>query len=565
MAFFSTIAPPNLNNPWSRFLLDIVRAQVDRIRPETPPRIDPRRHNFILEQARLFQKRVMTLSGLYAVTGETPHLETAWALCEDCLGWPDWYWKGHGPEFDLATGELAMALAFVDETLGDGLDPARRTRLREAIRVRILEPYLNLTRENPGTAVWWYRAGMNWNTVCNGGAWTAATLFREEDPDLYRKVKTVAWAGLETFTGRGVLPDGSSPESIGYWMYGVSYWLYALLRFEAVESGKRPEFDRTCLNRGILFPFDFSPRGTSIGFGDANQFKPEGILMHLAARTGHGRLTTLLKDRLRTQLEDEIRRGEDPITECRPDAILALLATPAEEERSETPPPALTVYPDVGWSVFRVGDLSLSFRAGTTDAPHSMRDLLSVNLAKAGVRLLESVENWPYQVGWFSHNPRPDGRHPSREMFFEDRTDSKSTLLPGSMGQCRRTATVWKREGDAVRADATEAYPVHVVEASRKITVNPDGFVLEDTLATTGAATQQIRFLTLGEWTPEGPGAYRLTTGGASCLFSFTADAPLAFLIDTVHPSIPGKVPLHILRVFNKEVATKVVIRTRIQ
>ena len=161
----------------------------------SPPRVATSRHNWILEQSRILQKYVITLAGWYHHTGDTVAAERAWFFIEDALNWEHWYWvDSKAGAYDLTTGEMGVTLAHAAQWLQPVLSGAQTAQLREALRARIIRPYLECVERG----AWWHTIpGSNWNPVTNGGACCAAMALNDPSDAQCAHTVTIALDGIE--------------------------------------------------------------------------------------------------------------------------------------------------------------------------------------------------------------------------------------------------------------------------------------------------------------------------------------------------------------------------------
>jgi hypothetical protein len=524
------------------------------------PRVDSSRHVSLLEQIRVLNKMILTLAGWYRISHDTRFAEHAWFLLQEGLQWKEWNF-GH-EKFDLSTGEMAMLLTYALDWLEPFLSPAQYEQVRAIARVRIFQNYLQACPAEPAPRVWWYQVTTNWNSVCNGGAYCLASLLRDA-PEAAEVMERSA-AGLQFYID--ALPeDGACVEGIGYWQYGMLYLAHTLFRMEAVSGQKHPAFTKPALRAGLIFPFDFSPQDAQIGFGDSNFFVAAGFLFAVAARTEQPAIVRLLNERIQQRLRRRPVEEFDPFQEYGPDEIFGLLWA-APSSGPSPAPAALTVYPSVGWSVFRAQDLTLSFRAGDSSVPHAMRDLCSVNLARNGVVLFDYVENWPYPLGWFNQygSELKPGRHLSRPLFPEDNTGVKNSLLINGIGQWQRGPSDWGWEKEAVWCDATAFYPWFVQRLRRRVSLEPEGFQLTDEFVCSTESWPEIRFHTRGTFRQEN-GEWIVEHNGQSARLRFSAETELHFVSTEFTPSVGIRPKWQVLRIMSRQAVPQATLITVIR
>ncbi|MEM7033280.1 MAG: heparinase II/III family protein [Chloroflexota bacterium] len=544
-------ARTNLDKPpWSGYYQALSKL-ANLLLEAAPPRIDEHTLGHILIQARLFSRRVVSLSGYFRLTDDIRYAQKAWDFIEDALTWPQWYVTNpHSNGFNLATGEIAVSLALTLTFLEDWLSPHKRQTLVSQIKTRIIQPYLQMCAPpTPDIApVNWYRRTNNWNAVCNGGMLVLALTLADEDEQAAKAIP-VALKGLQYLIDT-LHHDGSSKEGIGYWQYGTSYLAYALLSYEKKTDQTHPILASEALTTGLHFPFDFSPNGIGLSFGDGNRLTSNlGALLPLAQRVNQPKIIAEVNNRF---LQSKAFIHPSPSDEHgRFTELLGVLFT-SPVDIAARPKPAFQIYKDNGWALFRRNDITLSFRSGNTDVPHAHRDLNSIQVARGDVRLLENLGNMPYTAGWFS-----PGEH-----YFEKHTVSKNSMLINGVGQLTRTNANWGHEAGKMWSDAANAYFDFVTVVRREVSIQPQAIQIEDFFETTETAWHEIRFISFGEFTEHQEGRWTISRNNTQLHLSIKADRPLHFVSCNAVPSIGVKSMANLLRVISKEAGQKIKITT---
>ena len=528
--------------PWSGYhqaLTNLVNLLLDG----DPPRVHKNTQEAILIQARLFNRAVVSLAGYYRLTNDPKYAEKAWDFIEDSFTWPQWYVTNpYSRVFDLATGEIALSLGLTLTLLKAWFPPQERHILIATILERIVQPYLQLCgpEADHNDSANWYTRTNNWNAVCNGGMLVLA-LTLEDEQEQAAKAVPIALEGLQYFLDT-LHPDGSSEEGIGYWQYGISYLTYALLAYEAKTGRTHPAFDSTTLTSGLCFPFDFSPNGIGLSFGDGNRLTSNlGALLPLAQRTGQPNIIAEVNDRFFRSKE---AKNPNPAQEHRRfSELLGLLYTSPVDAASYRKP-AVQIFPDNGWALFRREDITLSFRSGNTDVPHAHRDLNSIQVAKGDVRLIENLENRPYTAGWFG----PIGKH-----YFEDQTGSKSAMLINGVGQLIRAKANWGYTLEKIWSDAAIAYFDFAKTVSREISHHADGIQIDDLFQTDEVAWHEIRFISFGQFIQQQTMKWIIRRNEVDLHLVFEADQLLHFVVCDAVPSIGVRPMARMLRIIGKD------------
>ncbi len=204
---------------------------------------------------------------------------------------------------DLFAAETGASLAEAIYLLADQLDPEVVQRARQEIDRRIFRPYLAYGRK-----FWWHRGDLNWNAVCNGAV--GLTFMRlEHDPHRLAGAIALVLEGFEAYTATGFEADGGSLEGIGYWDYGLMYYValaevlyeHSGGQFDLLSSERMKEIARYPLAIALA-------PGKYFSFADADEratLQP-GITQRLADRTGVSELAGLI-----IPSDDQAQRGSN--------------------------------------------------------------------------------------------------------------------------------------------------------------------------------------------------------------------------------------------------------------
>lgn len=192
---------------------------------------------------------------------------------------------------DLFAAETGAQLAETIHLIGDRLAPEVRQRVRQEVARHIFKPYLAYARKH-----WWYQGALNWNGVCNG-ACALAFLYLEDDLETRTEALMLALEGFEAYIATGFEADGGSIEGVGYWNYGLMYYVIVAELLRQMSGGAFDLLSQPRLRDIAAYPVGMalSP-GLYANFGDATEdlIVASGIVQRLSERTGVEKLRTLL-------------------------------------------------------------------------------------------------------------------------------------------------------------------------------------------------------------------------------------------------------------------------------
>lgn len=192
---------------------------------------------------------------------------------------------------DLFCAETGAALAETVYLIGDQLAPEVVQRVRQEVERRIFKPYLAYGRKH-----WWYKGPLNWNGVCNGSI-GMAFMRLERDPRTLNEAIAQVLEGFEAYLATGFEADGGSIEGIGYWGYGLMYYVTLAELLREQTGGKIDLLANPHMVDIARYPLVVAlSRGTYVNFGDAVEQTalPLGVVQRISERTQVSELRGLL-------------------------------------------------------------------------------------------------------------------------------------------------------------------------------------------------------------------------------------------------------------------------------
>jgi len=258
-----------------------------------------------------FEKRAMlTRAVVELILGEESRIDLVqdllWSICEE-TSWVLPAHEDHGPSLwqggintsltrepdfiDLFAAETGASLAETLYFLEDRLAPEVAQRVRQEVERHIFHPYLAY-----GRRFWWHRGDLNWNAVCNGAV-GLAFLRLERDPCRLAEALALVLEGLNAYVETGFEADGGSLEGIGYWNYGLLYYVTLAELLNERSGGELDLLSDPRLRDIARYPLAIAlGPGKYFNFADAadeDALQP-GIVQRLAKRTGIADLVGLI-------------------------------------------------------------------------------------------------------------------------------------------------------------------------------------------------------------------------------------------------------------------------------
>lgn len=363
--------------------------------------------------------------------------------------------------FDLNHGERALTLALAYDWLFDSLTKEEKALFLEVATTYIFAP--GIQHCHKGGAWWFDGAHNNWNGVCAGGLGLLCLAMYDESAEARELLPRVEHS-LDIFIRAHADNSGASEEGTGYWNYGMRYAALYLRSHEEATGHRHPLLALPFMPASLAFPFDFSPHGLDVGFGDIPGFgQPLPFHYDTARSLGCVEVIRLINARLRQNLRPvpstNTGTGLNYWNALEGATPLWLLV----HDGVDTPPPAseenvVRAIPGLDWGLLadRMPEprLYMSVRGGNAGAAHAHDDLLSFNCC-VGREIL---------VG----NPKPSKYLPTtftkrRGEIPDINPQFKNTILINGVGIYHGTKTdsvevVETPGGKGIRMVATTAF-----------------------------------------------------------------------------------------------------------
>lgn len=213
----------------------------------------------LLDKSRECLRRVFLLSYAYRTTGDSKYLARAEKELLAVAAFEDW-----NPTHFLDVAEMTMAVAIGYDWLYDQLSGPTRTRLRDAILTKGINPSLDKTYN------WFLTAEHNWNQVCNAGITFGALAIAEHEPALAGQIVSRAVGSVPKAMLHSYKPDGAYPEGFSYWGYGTSF---NVLLISALQKALGTDFGLSgsegFLKTGAFMQHLVGPTGLAHNWGDS--------------------------------------------------------------------------------------------------------------------------------------------------------------------------------------------------------------------------------------------------------------------------------------------------------
>jgi hypothetical protein len=417
-----------------------------------------------------------------------------WAICEETTWTEPWH---EGRTLCLSAASTAVTLAETLAFVGESLAAEVRHRVGRELDRRVFSPYLERAYDLDRN---W--GAMNWNSVCNSGI---AMAFLAAEPDQGRVALAVhqALRGLRRYLEEGFAPDGSTSEGVGYWRYGMSWFVLFAETLRARTSGAIDLLVEPRVRQVAAYPAKMRQVGrrfATFSDSDASPVFQSGIVARLAERSGEDTLYGLIDTEAPLNVYDAPGLLRDMLWRRAPQA---------------SPPPLDDVLLPSGGLVRLVasrgdgGQVVLMAKAGHNDEFHNHNDVGSFILHVDGEDLLVDPGAGVYNRDYFNER-----RYENPFASSYGHSVPRIAGLGQGVGAQYRGEIVadFSKASKWVRIDFPHAYPetCGLSGATRELTLHGGTILtLDDRFRfAQGAAEIEEAFVTWGDVAISGATAY---------------------------------------------------------
>jgi len=391
-----------------------------------------------------------------------------WSICEES----SWVLPAHEKDegtIDLADAETAANLAHAITLMDDALPEEVSNRVRQEIRRRIFDNFLD-----HGRGFWWNVGRNNWTGVCSG---CIGQCFLLLEPDVERQARGLALVmeQLDRFVEHAFESDGGCLEGIGYWNYGLIHYVEFAEMLRTRTAGRIDLLARDKLKAIAQYPLAVWLGGhTFASFSDAHETADVIPFLgaRLAQRTGATSLLQLAGDPIEGSVGGVLRNllwwdGNVPA----PGQVVDILLPVSGVARMVAP-----------------GDgrqLVLAAKAGHNGEPHNHNDVGSFIVCVDEEVLLCDPGSGLYNRDYFSNR--------RYENAF---ANSYGHSVPRIGGKLQTTGAdrrgTMERTGDkSLSIEFSKTYDIPELQrATRAFALEPDAVSMRDQFTFTGAGME---------------------------------------------------------------------------
>ena len=279
---------------------------------------------------------------------------------------------------DLFSAETAETLSEIIIIHKDKLDKMLIKHIKNQIKERVLNPFINEKWE-------WEEATHNWSAVCAGCIGITALILEngERQDEIIRRVEK----SLEYYLS-GFSNDGVSLEGIGYWTYGLGYYIYyKSLKNEDIEDNHIEKILAICnfpqavqISEEVFVPFSDVPPNMSL---------PSGLISYLYQKY---KINLPIVSQITSFDFDHCYRWAH---------ISRNLWWTSDEIFNNNLKDGINLFNESQWFTLRDKDVFFAIKGGSNNEPHNHNDLGSFVLAVDGDIILTDLGAGPYTAGYF--------------------------------------------------------------------------------------------------------------------------------------------------------------------
>jgi len=368
---------------------------------------------------RIVEKRVLTLAGMYRLTGDRRFASRAIAEMLAAASFPDW-----DPRHPLSTGEMTAAMGIGYDWLYPVLSHDQRDTIKVAIIDKGFGPFLQLMDHNR------FHMHNNWAQVIYGGETVGALAIAETNDDtstaLAERILGYSRPGIaavmELFA-----PDGGFEEGPVYWNYATNYNVLYLSSLDTAlgtdfGASNAPGFAET--PRYEIQAND--PLFLYANFGDAHidAYTASPQMFWLAHRF-HQPLYAVHERELEQHLQSRIDKVPDYQGSSRFEVLGLMWYASAAPPQSSASLPLVESFSRIAQAYMRTSwndpnAWYIGFKGGNNGASHAHLDLGSFVMDALGQRWAVDLGPDTYGLpGYFAHQ---------RWNYYRTQTRSHNTI-----------------------------------------------------------------------------------------------------------------------------------------
>ncbi len=301
-------------------------------------------------------------------------------------------------EVDLFSAETGQTLANIIHLNQDCLKPEVVQKVKDIVKYRLLDSFMEVPKGQ-----WrWEVFYNNWVSVCASCVGSAALFLLEDDTVKQTAIIERVCNTLPDYLV-GMHNDGTCPEGMSYFTYGMTYYVGFARQLKEYTDGKIDLMNSEKVRNIARFQHKcYLPGGNTVSFSDgerADRFRL-GLTCYLA-RTVEG---VEIPD-INAAMEFETDHCYRFMGNLQDDIwVREYLDWATEQKESEAE--WFTLLPDAQWAVWKKGQMGIAFKGGNNDEAHNHNDVGSFLLTVDGEVFLADLGCGEYTKEYFEPETR---------------------------------------------------------------------------------------------------------------------------------------------------------------
>lgn len=298
---------------------------------------------------------------------------------------------------DLFASETGQTLSQITAYLNDVLNPELVKKVKELVTDRLLDSYMEVPRGE-----WrWEKMYNNWVAVCAGSLGSMALYLLDDEPEKQQKIVERVCDTMPDYL-EGMYDDGTCPEGLSYFTYGMVYYTGFARQLEEKTRGKIRLMDQEKVRKIARFQQKcYFPGGKTVSFSDGSntaRFRL-GLTCYLAGTVDGVEIPDV---NAAMDFEDDhcYRFMGNFQDDCWVKEYLE------KNHEAQTKKEWFSVLPDAQWAVWKTEEYGIAIKGGHNGEPHNHNDVGSFQVTANGEVFLTDLGCGEYTKEYFAEDTR---------------------------------------------------------------------------------------------------------------------------------------------------------------
>lgn len=321
--------------------------------------------------------------------------ETTWALPAHV----DRQTPGWERTVDLFSSETGQTLANILYLNKDVLSKELYDSTKEMVVDRLLDSYMEVPRGQ-----WrWEVMYNNWVSVCASCIGSAALFLLDDDREKQEKIISRVCDTLPDYLV-GMLDDGTCPEGMSYYTYGMVFYTGFARQLKEATGGKIDLLDSEKVRNIARFQnICYLPNGNTVSFSDGERKDRYrlGLTCYFAMTVKGAKIPDIS-----AAMEFDTDHCYRFMGNWQDDVWVREYLDAAKEDEAEQEKETFYFLPDAQWAVWNKERIGIAFKGGNNDEPHNHNDIGSFLFTAGGEVFLADLGCGEYTKDYFNPDTR---------------------------------------------------------------------------------------------------------------------------------------------------------------